>query len=124
MKTKIVTPHAPQATGFYSQAIESNGFVFVAGQIHMTPEGKMIQGSVEKKVTQIMQNCEAILKRAGANFMDVVKVSVFVTDIKDLPKLNEIYATYFPKDPPAREAICVKALPLGASIEISMIAEK
>lgn len=124
MKTKIVTPHAPQATGFYSQAIESNGFVFVAGQIHMTPEGKMIQGSVEKKVTQIMQNCEEILKRAGANFMDVVKVSVFVTDIKDLPKLNEIYATYFPKDPPAREAICVKALLLGASIEISMIAEK
>jgi 2-iminobutanoate/2-iminopropanoate deaminase len=124
MRTKIDTQLAPKATGFYSQAIESNGFVFVAGQIHITPDGKMVEGSVEKKVTQIMKNCEAILKRAGANFMDVVKVSVFVTDIKDLPKLNEVYARYFPKDAPAREAICVKALPLGATIEISMIAEK
>lgn len=124
MKTKIETPHAPKATNFYSQAIESNGFVFLAGQIHMTAEGKMVDGSVEKKVQQIMQNCEAILKRAGTSFVDVVKVTVYVTDITDLKELNEIYASYFPAPAPAREAICVKALPLGASIEISMIAEK
>ena len=124
MKIKIETPNAPKATNFYSQAIESNGFVFVAGQLHMTTEGKMIEGTTEEKVAQIMKNCEAILKRAGVDFRDVVKVTVFVTEMKEMKQLNETYATYFPEPAPAREAICVKALPLGASIEISMIAEK
>ena len=125
MKTKIETPNAPTAPGLLSQAIVSNGVIYIAGQIHNRADGELIEGSTEKKVHQIMKNLAAILKAAGADFSNAVKVNVYVTDIADLPKLNEVYKTYFTKEPlPVREAICVKALPLGASIEISLIAEK
>jgi len=125
MKTKIETTNAPLAPGLLSQAVVSNGIIYVAGQIHNTTEGILIEGSTEEKVHQIMKNLAAILKAAGADFSNVVKVNVYVTDISELPKLNEVYKTYFTTEPlPVREAVCVKALPLGASIEISLIAEK
>ena len=125
MKTKIETLEAPVATGLLSQAVVSNGTIYVAGQIHNTSDGKMVEGSTEEKVHQIMKNLAAILKAAGADFSYVVKVNVYVTDISELPKLNEVYKTYFTTEPlPVREAVCVKALPLGASIEISLIASK
>lgn len=125
MKKKVETTEAPQAPGLLSQAIDSNGTVFVAGQIHCTSDGKLVEGSTEEKVHQIMKNLAAILTAAGADFSNVVKVNVYVTDISELPKLNEVYKTYFTKEPlPVREAVCVKALPLGASIEISLIATK
>jgi len=107
-----------------SQAVVSNGFIFLSGFIHNTPEGKLIEGSVEDRVRQIMKNLEAVLKAAGADFSHVVKATVYVTDIAELPQVNEIYKTYFSNPFPAREGICVKALPLGASIEISMVASK
>ena len=122
MKTKVETPNAPQAPGLLSQAIVSNGLIFVAGQIHSTPDGKLIEGSTEEKVHQIMKNLSEILKAAGADLSNAVKVTVYVTDIAELPKLNEVYKTYFSDPQPAREAVCVKALPLGATIEISLIA--
>src|SRR3989344_7304741 len=124
MKTKIETTNAPLAPGLLSQAVVSNGIIYVAGQIHNTTEGILIEGSTEEKVHQIMKNLAAILKAAGADFSHVVKVTVYVTDIVELPKLNEVYKTYFTEPLPAREAVCVKALPLGASIEISMVAMK
>src|SRR3989344_7244811 len=125
MKTKIETTNAPLAPGLLSQAVVSNGIIYVAGQIHNTTEGILIEGSTEEKVHQIMKNLAAILKAAGADFSNVVKVNVYVTDISELPKLNEVYKTYFTTEPlPVREAVCVKALPLGASIEISLIAAK
>lgn len=125
MKTKVETLKAPSAPGLLSQALVSNGLIFIAGQIHNTSDGKLIEGSTEEKVHQVMKNLAAILKAAGADFSNVVKVNVYVTDISELPKLNEIYKTYFTQEPlPAREAICVKALPLGATVEISLIASQ
>lgn len=125
MKTKIETSEAPAASGLLSQAVVTNGTIYVAGQIHNTTDGKLIEGSTEEKVHQIMKNLAAILKAADADFGDVLKVNVYVTDISDLPKLNEVYKTYFTAEPlPAREAVCVKALPLGSSIEMSLIAFK
>ena len=124
MKTKVETNDAPKAPGLLSQAIISNGFIFVSGQIHSTSDGNVIEGSTEEKVHQIMKNLTAILKEVGTDLNNAVKVTVYVTDIAELPKLNEVYKTYFTDPQPAREAVCVKALPLGATIEISLIAVK
>ena len=125
MKTKIETPKAPAAPGLLSQAVVNDGTIYVAGQIHNTSEGKMVDGSTEEKAHQIMENLGAILTAANADFSHVIKVNIYVTDISDLPKLNEVYKTYFTTEPlPVREAVCVKALPLGANIEISLIASK
>jgi 2-iminobutanoate/2-iminopropanoate deaminase len=123
MKVKVDTPDAPKAVGLLSQGIISNGFIFTAGQIHNTPDGKLIEGTTEEKVRQVMKNLEAIVKAAGSDFSHVVKVNVYVTDIEELKELNRVYSTYFTDPFPVREAICVKALPFGASIEISVIAE-
>jgi 2-iminobutanoate/2-iminopropanoate deaminase len=124
MKKGISTDKAPGTPSLLSQAIEANGFIFTGGFIHSTLEGKLVEGSVDEKVHQIMKNLEAVLTAAGVGFNDVVKAIIWVTDIADLPKVNEVYKTYFTEPLPAREGICVKALPLGASIEISMVAAK
>ena len=125
MIIKIETPDAPTAPGLLSQAVVNNGLIYVAGQIHSNSDGKLIEGTIEEKVHQVMKNLDAILKAADSDFSHVVKVNVYVTDISELPKLNEVYKTYFTSEPlPAREAVCVKALPLGASIEMSLIASK
>ena len=125
MKTKIETSEAPKAPGLLSQAVINNGIIYVAGQIHNTADGKLIEGSTEEKTHQIMKNLEAILKEAGANLNHVLKVNIYITDIVELPKLNEVYKTYFTAEPlPVREAVCVKSLPLGASIDMSLIASK
>lgn len=123
MKQKIETPDAPQAPGLLSQAIIANGFIFVAGQVH-SDGVKLVGETTEEKVHQVMKNLSAILKAAGSDLNHVVKVTVYMTDITELPKLNEVYKTYFSESLPAREAVCVKALPLGASIEMSLIAVK
>lgn len=124
MKTKVETDNAPKASGLLSQAIISNGTIYVAGQIHMTPEGQLVEGSTEEKLEQIMKNLQEILKAGGASLNDAVKVTIYVTDMAELKSLNAIYPKYFSDPFPAREAVCVKELPLGASIEISLIATK
>lgn len=124
MKNKISTDKAPRADSILSQAIVSNGFIFVAGQIHNQPEGEMVRGAVEEKMSQIMKNIEAILKAAEASLDNIVKVTIYVTDMAQMPDLNKVYPTYFSEPFPAREAVCVKELPLGATIEISVIAAK
>lgn len=123
MKTQVSTENAPKATGLLSQAIISNNFIFVAGQVHINTEGRLVEGSVEDMLKQVMTNIQEILKAAGAKLDNVVKATVYVTDMKLLPELNKHYPTYFSEPLPAREAVCVKELPLGASIEISVIAD-
>jgi len=103
---------------------EANGFVYTSGQVYLTPEGKLLEGTVEEKVHQIMKNLESILKEAGTSFAKVLKTTIYVTDMANYGKINEVYATYFAEPYPAREVVCVKELPLGAEVEISMIASR
>ncbi len=125
MQTKITSDKAPKAVGPYSQAIISNNFVFTAGQIHIIPEqGKLLEGTIEEKTHQVMKNLQAVLEASGASFKDVIKTTIFLTDISDYAKVNEIYGSYLSEPFPARETVCVKELPAKASIEISMIAVK
>jgi len=124
VKEKVMTDDAPKADHILSQGIVSNGVIYVAGQIHNKPDGTIVDGSVEEKVGQIMQNITAILKATEATLDNVVKVVIYVTDMAQIPKLNEVYPTYFSEPFPVREAICVKELPLGATIEISVVAAK
>lgn len=124
MKKQVDTIKAPKADNILSQAIVSNNLIFVAGQIHNDTEGKLIDGQVEDKVRLIMNNITAILEAENASLDNILKVVVYVTDMSQMPKFNEVYPTYFKKPYPAREAVCVKELPLGATIEISVIAAK
>ncbi len=123
MKQSATTPNAPDAP-FLSQAIISNGTIYVSGQIHGKPDGSIVKGSVKEKMDQIMQNISAILKAANASLEDVVKVIIYVTDMAQMPELNEVYPAYFKEPFPVREAVCVHALPLNATIEISVVAAK
>ena len=124
MKTKAETTKAPKAIGPYSQAVVEGNLVFTSGQIHLTPEGKLVEGTTEEQVHQIMKNLQAVLEKAGVSFSQVVKTTIYVTDMSIYGKVNEIYGSYFQVPYPARETVCVKELPLGAKIEISMIALK
>lgn len=124
MKTGSNTKDAPSAPHILSQAITANGFVFVAGQVHVKPDNTLVEGTTKEKVTQIMQNIEVILAAAESTLNDIVKVVIYVTDMALIPELNDVYPAFFSEPYPVREAICVKALPLGASIEISVVAAK
>lgn len=124
MKKKIETHKAPKATGPFSQAVTFGDFVFTSGQIYLTTEGKLLEGTIEEQTHQIMKNLDAILEAAGASFRDVVKTTIYVTDMSIYSKINEVYGSYITEPFPARETVCVKELPLGAKIEISMIAVK
>ena len=121
-KRKITTVKAPQATGPFSQAVSTEHLVFTSGQVYLTPEGKLLEGSIEEQIHQIMKNLQAILEEAGVSFSDVIKSTVYVTDMEIYKTVNEVYGRYVPEPFPAREVICVKELPLGAKVEISMIA--
>ena len=103
---------------------EANGLIYTSGQVYLTPEGKLLEGTIEEKVHQIMKNLEEILKEAGTSFNKVIKTTIYVTDMAIYGNVNEIYATYFTEPYPAREVVCVKELPLGAEVEISMVASK
>ena len=124
MKQKIHTDNAPKATGPFSQAIINGDMVFTSGQIYLTPDGKLLEGTLEEQVHQIMKNLQAILETAGVSFKNVVKTTIYVTDMSIYGKVNEIYGSYMEEPYPARETVCVKELPLGAKVEISMIALK
>src|SRR3989344_6641137 len=120
MKTNIQTSKAPKAIGPYSRAIMSDKFVFTSGQIHSIPDGKLLDGTIEEQAHQVMKNLEAVLEAAGASFADVIKATMYVTDMSLYGQINEVYASYMTESFPAREAIEVKALPKGAKIENSM----
>ncbi|MFP4218411.1 MAG: Rid family detoxifying hydrolase [Salinarchaeum sp.] len=123
MKEIIQTDEAPAAVGAYSQATTTDGLVFTAGQLPMTPEGDLLDNaSVAAQTEQALDNCGAILAEAGADFEDVLKVTVFLSDIEAFDEMNNTYAEYFDTEPPARSAVEVAALPKGADIEIEAIA--
>ncbi len=121
MKQPAPTSDAPNAP-FLSQAIIHNGLIFVSGQVHAQPDNTLVGDTVAEKLAQIMQNISAILRTTDANLHHVVKVVIYVTDMSMMPEFNQAYAGYFQAPFPVREAVCVQALPLGASIEISVIA--
>lgn len=124
MKKAIETDKAPAAPDLLSQAIEVDGLVVTSGQIHLKPNGELVEGTMEEKTKQVMNNLKSILTAAGLTFADVIKTTVYVTDMSEYGKFNDVYITYFKKPFPAREVVCVKELPLGASVEVSMIAKR
>lgn len=125
MKTVIATTAAPGAIGPYSQAIEAGGFVFVSGQIPLDPAtGAFVPGGVEEQAEQSLRNLKAVLAGAGCTLGDVVKATVFLTDMGAFAAVNAVYAKYFEGDCPARSAVQVGALPKGALVEIEAIAVK
>lgn len=125
MKRIIKTTDAPAALGPYSQAVEVNGTLYVSGQIAIDPKtGRLIEGDIQAQVRQILSNIGAILKAAGYSFSDVVKSTVFLSDISDFKAMNEVYGQTYSDNPPARSAFAVKDLPMGARVEIETIAAK
>ncbi len=125
MKTVITTTAAPGAIGPYSQAIEANGLVFVSGQIPLDPAtGAFVPGGVEVQAEQSLKNLKAVLEAAGCSLADVVKTTVFLTNMGDFATVNEVYARFFTAECPARSAVQVGALPKGALVEIEAIAAK
>lgn len=126
MADKIVvqTDQAPRAVGPYSQAIVADGFVFTSGQIPLSPStGKLVEGDIGEQAHQVMRNLQAVLLAAGSDLSRAVKTTVFLADINDFKVVNEIYAGYFTGAvPPARSTVQVAALPLGARIEIELVA--
>ncbi len=123
MKKIINTPHAPKAVGPYSQAVECNGMLFISGQIPIDPAiGKIVEGGIKEQTEQVMKNIGVILKEAGYTYADVVKSTCLLNDMDNFAAMNEVYARYYPENPPARAAYGVVRLPLGALVEIETIA--
>ena len=119
----VHTDKAPAAVGPYSQAIIANGMVFTAGQIALVPGTKALaEGGVQAQARQVLENLKAVLAAAGTSFDKVVKTTIFLQSMSDFAAVNEIYATYFPANPPARSTVAVGGLPLGALVEIEVVA--
>lgn len=124
MKSKITTQLAPPVVGPYSQAIIADNLIFLSGQIHINSEGKLVEGTIEDKTHQVMKNLLQVLKATNADFTNVVKSTIYVTNMVDYGRVNEVYASYLTEPYPARETVCVKELPAGANVEISLVAMK
>lgn len=125
MSTIITSPNAPAALGPYSHAVLSGDTLYTSGQIGLIPATGALAGeSIEAQAEQVFQNLEAVLAAAGMTFANVVKTTVFLTDLADFAAMNAIYATKFPKDPPARSCVQVAKLPAGARMEMELIASK
>ena len=123
MKKIIQTKYAPAAVGPYSQAVESRGVLFVSGQLGIDPAtGSMVPGGIREQTERLLQNLTTVLNSGGYNLTDVVKCTVYLKDINDFQAMNEVYATFFETDPPARAAFQVAALPLDALVEIEAVA--
>ena len=125
MKKVIHTDNAPKAIGPYSQAIETNGMLFISGQIPVNPAtGAVVEGGIVEQTEQVMKNIDAILKEAGYTFKNVIKSTCLLSDMANFKAMNEIYGKYYAEEPPARAAFAVKELPLGVLVEIETIAVK
>lgn len=121
----IATDGAPPAIAAYSQGIQVGDTLYLAGQIGLDPKTReLVPGGIQAETRRAMDNCRAVLEAAGFTLADVVQVQVLLADIGDYAALNEVYTTYFSKDPPARAAYAVAALPRGAKVEVLMTAVK
>ena len=124
MKKIINTNKAPLPVGPYNQAVMAKNTLYISGQVALNPtNNKLIQGSIDEESHQIMKNIESILKEAGLDFKNVVRSKIYLTDMSNFSKVNEVYGSYFEKGhEPARTTIEVSGLPLGVDVEIDMIA--
>jgi 2-iminobutanoate/2-iminopropanoate deaminase len=119
----VSTDHAPKAIGPYSQAIRANGFVFISGQVAFDPAtGNLISGDIEKQTEQVLKNLSAILQAAGSSWEKAVKATVFLKDMNEFGKMNEVYAKFCKGAPPARSTVEVARLPKDVAVEIDVIA--
>ncbi len=119
----IVAPKAPKAIGPYSVAIETDGYLFCSGQTGIDPAtGELVSADLEAQTRQVLTNLKNVLEAAGSSLDRVVKTTVFIRDMADFPKMNAIYAEFFPSNPPARSTIAVAGLPKGGVVEIEAIA--
>ncbi|MGB8542793.1 MAG: RidA family protein [Candidatus Acidiferrales bacterium] len=123
MREVVYTEKGPKAIGPYSQAIKANGFIFISGQTAFDPAtSKAIEGDTAHQTQHTLENLKAILEAAGSSLDRVVKVSVFLKDMNDFSAMNEVYARYFPSNPPARSTVEVARLPRDFCVEIDLIA--
>jgi 2-iminobutanoate/2-iminopropanoate deaminase len=125
MKNIINTQNAPAPIGPYSQAVAAGNLLFVSGQIPMDPtNGNLVMDDIKTETRQVMSNIKAILDEAGVDFTNIVKTTIFLTDMQNFAQVNEFYGTYFTDKFPARETVEVSGLPKGVNVEISVIAVK
>ena len=122
-KQIINTAKAPAPIGPYSQAVKTNGFLFVSGQVAIDPStNEIVSGSAAQEAHQVMKNIDAILKEANLTFQHIIKTTIFLSDMSLFAEVNEVYSTYFNGDFPARETVAVKGLPKNVNVEISVTA--
>jgi len=124
MKKIIFTSNAPAAIGPYSQAVEINGFIYISGQLGIDPSSGNLINGVDKQAEQSMKNIKSILDEIGLNLSNIVKTTIFLTDMTNFAKINEVYGKYFDGNFPSRSTIQVSALPKGGLVEIEAIATR
>lgn len=125
MTRPVSTNAAPAAIGPYSQAIDAGSLVFCSGQVGLEPgSGELVEGGVQAQAERALRNIGAVLDAAGVGYGNVVKSTVFLTDMADFAAMNEVYARFFPDPPPARSTVAVAALPKGALVEIEVVAAR
>jgi len=123
MKEVISTEKGPKAIGPYSQAIKAGGFVFTAGQVAFDPAtGQLVEGDVARQTARVLDNLKAIIEASGSSLDRAVKTTVYLKDMNDFAAMNEVYARYFPKSPPARSTVEAARLPRDVRVEIDLIA--
>ncbi|MEK7403926.1 MAG: RidA family protein [Acidobacteriota bacterium] len=123
MRHTVATDRAPKAIGPYSQAVISGGFAFLSGQIPLDPAtGQMVDGDVAAQTERVLENLKAVLEACGSSLARVVKTTVYLKDLGDFPRMNEVYARYFLESPPARATVEVARLPRDARVEIDAVA--
>jgi 2-iminobutanoate/2-iminopropanoate deaminase len=123
MKKIISTTEAPAAVGPYSQAVRVGSTVYCAGQIPLDPKsGQIVPGDIGAQTRRVLENIAAVLRAESLAFENIVKTTIFLTNLNDFQTVNEIYGSYFKKEPPARSTVQVPALPKGANVEIEVIA--
>lgn len=121
-KMIIQTNDAPAPIGPYSQAVKANGFLFVSGQVAIIPEtGELNMANIQDETHQVMKNLKTVLETAGHKFSNIVKTTIFLSDMSLFASVNEVYGSYFSSNYPARETLAVKGLPKGVNVEISVI---
>lgn len=124
-KEVVYSANAPEPIGPYSQAIKAGNMLFLSGQVAIQrASGQVITTNIQDETQQVMKNLEEVLKAAGYNFSHVVKTTIFLKDMNNFPKVNEVYGSYFTSQPPARETVEVSRLPKDVNVEISCIAVK
>ena len=124
MDKKIIKTHkAPQAIGPYSQAVKSGNFIFASGQIPLDPvSGNMAEADIKKQTERVMENIKGLLESENLTMANIIKTTCFLTDMANFAAFNEVYANYFPENPPARSTVAIKALPKDALVEVEIIA--